>query len=752
MVAKSWKVVLQDQMPDGWAEEIDVFDGQIELMKQGKIDEKVFAETRLRRGAYGQRYDNGQRHDGVETRALNYPDPELFKGPDTIWHAPGMLRIKIPFGGVTPRQMEVLSVLAQEYSDNILHVTTRQDIQLHYIHIEDAPDIMRRLAAVGITTREACGNSVRNVTCCPIAGVCRDEKFDTTPYANALAFFLLGHDDVQDFGRKFKIAFSGCSEHGCGLAKMHDLGFIARTKVIDGVTKRGFAMYVGGGLGTVPQQAKLLTDFASEEEVFPITQAVCRIFARLGEKRNRNRARIKFLVEKLGIEELRRLVQEELPTIPPDQRWTGYLEEVEQYDERPIKPAVHLNGQARPDGFDEWYGSNVYHQRQEGYVTVTLNLPLGDYTAEQGIRIADIARQYCGGHIRLTVEQNIVLRWISEADLPALYADLKADQLATPGAGTIVDITTCPGTDTCKLGIASSRGLAGELRTRLTAKSASLPDAIKSLRIKVSGCFNSCGQHHLADLGFYGNSRRAGNRKVPHFQVVLGGQWDDNAGSYGLAVGAVPAKLIPDVFDAITDHYVNGRERGESFKSWVSRLGTRGARELIQPFMALPVYETQPHFFTDWGDVREYTIGDIGVGECAGEVVSLFSFEIAQAESQLFEAQIALDEGNFGRADELAYRAMVLAARSLVRVQFLDVGHETERIVEEFKNRFVATKLFYDQYAHSKFANYFLDRHNRDEGVVVDREVAHHLIEEGQLFIEAVHSCEAKLTGLASAN
>lgn len=752
MVAKSWKVLLQDQMPEGWAEEIDVFDGQIELMKQGKLDEKVFAETRLRRGAYGQRYDNGQRHDGVETRALSYPDAALFKGPDTIWHAPGMLRIKIPFGGVTPRQMEVLSVLGQEYSDNILHVTTRQDIQLHYIHIEDTPDIMRRLAAVGITTREACGNSVRNVTCCPIAGVCRDEKFDTTPYANALAFFLLGHDDVQDFGRKFKIAFSGCSEHGCGLAKMHDLGFIARTKVIDGVTKRGFAMYVGGGLGTVPQQAKLLTDFASEEEVFPITQAVCRIFARLGEKRNRNRARIKFLVEKLGIEELRRLVKEELPTIPPDQRWTGYLEEVEQYDERPLKPSIHLNGQARPDGFDEWYGSNVYHQRQEGYATVTINLPLGDFTAEQGIRLADIARQYCGGHIRFTVEQNIVLRWISEADLPALYLDLKAEQLATPGAGTIVDITTCPGTDTCKLGIASSRGLAGELRTRLTAKSASLPDAIKSLRIKVSGCFNSCGQHHLADLGFYGNSRRAGNRKVPHFQVVLGGQWDDNGGSYGLAVGAVPAKRVPDVLDAITDHYANGRERGESFKSWVSRLGTRGARELIQPFMTLPVYEEQPQFFTDWGDVREYTIGDIGVGECAGEVVSLFSFEIAQAESQLFEAQIALDEGNFGRADELAYRAMVLAARSLVRVQFLDVGHETERIVEEFKSRFVETKLFYDQYAHSKFANYFLDRHKRAEGVVVDREVAHHLIEEGQLFIEAVHSCEAKLTGLASAN
>ena len=223
----TWKDVLKDRMPLDWSEEIDLFEGQMELRRQDRFDEKVFAETRLRRGAYGQRYDNGHRHDGSLTRQLEFSEAPT-KGPDTEWHAPGMQRIKVPFGGLNPEQLDVLAELAEEYSDEILHVTTRQDIQLHFVHIEDTPDLMRRLASVGITTREACGNSVRNVTACPLAGVCHSETFDTTPYANALFEFLLGHDDVQDFGRKFKPAFSGCEHEACGLVKMHDIGYLAQ--------------------------------------------------------------------------------------------------------------------------------------------------------------------------------------------------------------------------------------------------------------------------------------------------------------------------------------------------------------------------------------------------------------------------------------------------------------------------------------------------------------------------------------------
>mgnify|MGYP001458965727 CR=1 FL=1 len=239
----TWKIQLQDRIPADLGHEIDVFEGQIELRKQGDFDEKLFAETRLRRGVYGQRYDNGQRFDGTVTKPLTFPEAET-KGPDTVWHAPGMLRIKIPFGGLNPAQMETLADLAEEYSDEICHITTRQDVQLHFIHVEDSPDLMRRLAAVGVTTREACGNSVRNVTACPLSGVCTTESFDVTPYAKACSRFLLGHPDAQDFGRKFKIAFSGCKGEACGLTNMHDMGAIGVVRTVDGVEQRGFELYV----------------------------------------------------------------------------------------------------------------------------------------------------------------------------------------------------------------------------------------------------------------------------------------------------------------------------------------------------------------------------------------------------------------------------------------------------------------------------------------------------------------------------
>src|SRR5690606_15396564 len=244
----------------------------------------------------------------------------------------------------TPRQMEVLAELADEYSDGILHVTTRQDFQLHFVHIEDTPDLMRRLAAVGITTQEACGNTVRNVTACPLAGICHDEPFDVTPYAKAMAYFLLGHPDTQDFGRKFKTAFSGCEQHACGLVSIHDLGLLARTREVDGKVQRGFTVFVGGGLGAIPHQARVLVEFATEDEIMPLAQAAARVFARLGEKKNRNRARLKFLVEQLGIDEFRRLVFEEREKLPHDERWTSYLPEVENYQETPVKTPVSLNG------------------------------------------------------------------------------------------------------------------------------------------------------------------------------------------------------------------------------------------------------------------------------------------------------------------------------------------------------------------------------------------------------------------------
>src|SRR5436305_2920235 len=328
----SWKEKLDGRVPDALVREIDIFETEITLRKQGKLEERLFAETRLRRGAYGQRYDNGQRSDGQKVQQLNFPSGNLTKGPVTMWDAPGMQRIKIPGGGLNAEQLEVMAELAEEYSDGIAHVTTRQDFQLHYIQIDDTPSLMRRLAAAGITTREACGNSVRNVTACPYAGVCADEAFDVTPYSQALAKFLLGHPDCQNFGRKFKPAFSGCSQHACGLTSLHDLGLIAATRIENGVEKRGFAMYVGGGLGAVPYQAKLFDSFVPPDELFPLAQAIARVFAKLCEKKNRNRARIKFLVQDLGIEKFKQLVLEERKNLHPDPRWNDYVKQVEAAD------------------------------------------------------------------------------------------------------------------------------------------------------------------------------------------------------------------------------------------------------------------------------------------------------------------------------------------------------------------------------------------------------------------------------------
>lgn len=738
---ETWKDRLAAEMPEALAREIEIFETQITMIKQGKLDEKVFAETRLRRGAYGQRYDNGQRHDGVQTQTLAFPCGDLVKGPDTVWDAPGMMRIKIPFGAVNPEQLEVLADLAEEYSDGVLHITTRQDIQLHFVHIGDTPDLMRRLAAVGITTREACGNSIRNVTACTIAGVCRDEPFDVTPYAKALTYYLLGHPDVQDFGRKFKIAFSGCSQHACGLTTMHDGGCIAKLRTDEnGQERRGFAVYVGGGLGAVPQAAKLFDEFVPEEELLPTFQAISRVFARLGEKRNRARARVKFLIKKLGIDEFKRLVLEERASLPEDGRWSAMIAETRDWEEGPLDTASDADTEVTDAAFRQWRESNVYQQKQPGYLTVTLRVPLGDLTTEQARALATLARRYTRGTLRFNVEQNLALRWISEADLFALYLALLPLGLAQPGAGSIADVTACPGTDTCKLGIASSRGLARELIGRLSANYDALHSAVRPLRIKISGCFNACGQHHVADIGFYGNSRTVNGYTVPHFQVVLGGQWTENGKTYGLGIGAVPSRRIPEVVDLITARYVSERDGEERFQDYIARVGKKAVRGMIEALQAVPEYSKDRTFYSDWGDPREFSLGDMGVGECAGEVVSLTDFDLADSEREVFEAQLALDDGDAPRAAALAYSSMVLAAKGLIKTNNIDIGDDTETIIGDFRRQFVETTLFFDKYAQGKFANYLFAAHDARDGAH-DMEGAHQLVEEAQLFIEAAHSC-----------
>jgi len=736
-----WAAQLAGKMPEALAREIDVFETEIALRKQGKLDERLFAETRLRRGTYGQRYDNGQRHDGQKVQEMKYPSGELTKGPNTMWDAPGMQRIKIPGGGLNAEQLETMADLAEEYSDGIAHVTTRQDFQLHYIHIDDTPSLMRRLAAAGITTREACGNSVRNVTACPYAGVCPDETFDVTPYSRALSRFLLGHPDCQNFGRKFKPAFSGCAQHACGLTSLHDIGFIAVKQVENGQEKIGFETYVGGGLGAVPYMAKLFDSFVPPEEILPLTQAVARVFGRLGEKKNRARARIKFLIQDLGIEKFRELVLEERKTLAHDPRWTEYITAALQEQEAPLKPGGEWP-ETTSEAFKRWLKGNTRAQKQKGYVTVTVALPLGDITSPQLRALADIVRRFTKETIRTTVEQNFALRWVSQSDLPALYKALEAAELAAPGAGTIVDIVSCPGTDTCKLGISSSRGLAAELRKQLAEKSFEMDEAVENLHIKISGCFNSCGQHHVADLGFYGVSRKVAGYAVPHFQVVLGGEWEHNAGSYGLPVAAIPSKNIPQVVTRLTERYVANRTDGETFKEFVKRIGKAELKTVLDDLARPPANDRS--FFSDWGDPREYSIEDIGKGECAGEVVSSVEFDLAAAERELFEAHLAFEKGQIDKASDVAYQSMLQAAKALVKIGNANISDDPDQIVSEFRTRYYDTQKFFDPFAGGKFAQYLFSAHDKAKEPRTP-DSTRYLIDESQLFIDAAHACYNRL-------
>lgn len=732
-----------------WVREIDVFETQLTLRREGRIDDKVFAETRLRRGAYGQRYDNGLRHDGREAQRLGF-DETLTKGPGTVWDAPGMQRIKLPYGCLTPKQLDVLCDLAEEYSDQVLHVTTRQDIQLHYVHLEDTPALMRRLASVGITTREACGNAVRNVTACPIAGVCKDEAFDVAPYAHAVAHFLLGHPGTQDLGRKFKVAFSGCQDKPCGLTGFHDIGCIARVRHDSGVPERGFSMYVGGGLGPIPHAAELLDEFVPLERVLPLSLAICRVFAKYGERENRSRARLKFLLKKVGIEEFKRLVANELENLEFDTRWASLMEEATRAscEGGPADLEVRVDESEPSDEASEtaaeidprFLQDNVMAQRQPGYNAITVRLPLGDLSPAQGRAIAALARRYCASDLRTTAEQNLLLRWVRDVDVAAVHAQLRRLGLHQPGAGTIVDVTACPGTDTCKLGISSSRGLARELEGSLRQHAEDMPPEVRGLHIKCSGCFNSCAQHHVADIGFLGVSRNVGGRRVPHFQLVLGGSWSDNAREFGLAIGAIPSKRVPHAVALLTQAFATERQGDESFQKWAHRAGKRRVKELMRELCDVPSFEQAPDLYRDWGDVRVYTTGDIGVGECAGEVISPAEFAFAESERLVFEAQLALDEGQPANAEAGARLAMHHAARAACLSLEPNLPDDAELVHSTFERLLGSTGEFDAASPGGRFSRYFVNA----SALSPSAQAARQRVEEARLFIDAAHAYHAK--------
>jgi sulfite reductase (ferredoxin) len=571
------------------AVEIDNFERETEAYLEGKGLGDDYRPFRLQHGVYGQRQDRNQ-----------------------------MVRVKIPHGSLTAHQMDVLADIVEKFSERpVGHVTTRQDIQFHFVKLDKTPTIMRMLAQAGLTTREAAGNTVRNVTADHLSGLCPDTIFDVTPYAEAVARYFLRHPVAQKLPRKFKIAFSACP-HDHGLIPIHDLGAMAVIRRENGVENKGFRVSVGGGLGPTPRVADVLDEFVPEEELVRTVEAVLRVFDRLGQRRNRNKARIKFLLARIGIEEFRRLVKEELAQMPPAEGGPYRVADVSLL----VEAAPHLSaasargdGRAPAPGFEAWAATNALPQKDSGYYMVYVTLPIGDLAVAQFRVLADMARRFSGGRLRVANNQNIVLRWVHAEDLSALHADLVRAGLAENGALTLSDVMTCPGADTCSQGITASKGLGHALREKIRENGTLSDPLVRQIRIKISGCPNSCGHHQIADIGFYGNSVHKNGRLVPAYHMMVGGN-GAGEGVIGKSVMKIAARYVPEAVMQLIEHYKSDRHEGEPFRDYVRRVGTGHLRELLDEYREMPEFERDPMAFVDWGATKFFDLEGMGEGEC----------------------------------------------------------------------------------------------------------------------------------------
>ena len=565
--------------------EIAVFEQRVHQLRHGEITEQQFRPFRLKHGTYGQRQPGFQ-----------------------------MLRVKVAAGVLKPSQLRVLARIADEYSTGRGHLTTRENVQFHFVKLEDVPAAMRLLADCGLTTREACGNTVRNVTACPVAGICPGEAFDVTPYALGVSRYLLRHPDFHDLPRKFKIAFSGCADDGgCSVAGIHDVGLIAQVRGSNGTARRGFKVLVGGGLGSLPTESAVLTDFLPEEELLPIIEAVLRVFTETGNRKNKFKARLKFVLREKGIEEFRRLVFEKRKTSQvPAEVFTV---------PSPIRPVLvkispapltlRLDNSAIDSEYDRWAEHNLMAQRQNGYGAIWIKLPAGTFHSRQMRGLADLLEKHNLTGVRIAINQDLVVPWVPLERARDTYHDLRSLDLAIPGALTISDVTGCPGATTCNLGITRSLTLADELSHALEGYD---DPEIKKLRIKISGCPNSCGHHHIADIGFYGNVRKIGDQQAPYYQLLLGGKVDADGVRFGRQIMSVPARPIPAIIRELLTFYQQDRQRGESFSEWVGRTPDNAVTERLRPLAT--VTSASEDIFLDWGDSETFSL-KLGRGECA---------------------------------------------------------------------------------------------------------------------------------------
>lgn len=628
---------------------------KIKAFREGKIHDERFRSLRLARGVYG------QRQPGVQ-----------------------MVRIKLPFGKVTFQQWLRIADVADEYGSGNMHLTTRQDIQIHYVSLDRTPQLWAELERDDITLREACGNTVRNVTASPNSGIDADEPFDVSPYAHALFAYFLRNPICQEMGRKIKISFSS-SDKDTAFSYIHDLGFIPK---LNEQGERGFKVMFAGGLGAQPFLASPIQEFLPEDQLIPYSESVLRVFDRYGERNNRNKARLKYLVQKLGLEEVLKLVEEERIA----NKVKTYKVDTDAVSQPEPPAAVDFGTAEIADqaDFQTWWATNVVEQKQKGFFGVYVKVLKGDIKTNKARAFIEAVEPFVANDIRITQNQNLLLKYVREEALPHLYNALKELDLAKVGYDSLADITTCPGTDTCNLGISNSMTLGAVLEDVVYQD---FPELVheKNIKIKISGCMNSCGQHGLAEIGFHGSSVKAAGKVVPAVQVMLGG------GTVGNGVGRVAERVIKvptkrahlAMADVLNDFKTNQLD-GENFHNYYDRKGKDHFYQLLKPLGDLTTL--QPEEFLDWGHEETFTTA-IGVGECAGVVIDLVTTLLVESEEKLAWAKKAIDNAAYADGIYHAYSTMVNSAKALLLDKGVNASTQAG-VIKEFDAQYVETAEF----------------------------------------------------------
>ena len=576
--------------------DIDKFIEMLERNRAGDLSDEVFRVFRLNNGIYGQRQGGTNQ----------------------------MVRVKVPYGSIRPEQLEMIGWLVDNYSRGWGHITTRQNIQFHYVQLDQIPEVLEHLASVGLTTREACGDTVRNVQGCHLAGACPHEKLDITPWAEAAYRHFVRNPISQRLPRKFKINFSGC-ESDCGQAMFNDVGVIGAVRQgADGTPESGFRVFIAGGLGTTPHPALALEDFTAREDLLPTIEACLRVFDQAGNRDNKLRARMKWLVDTLGFEEVQRRVFAQRKFLVASTSWPGGIPTEVQVDGDDPAGAgdpdtITAIGQGTPVSigigteYERWDRANVVRGTADGTVSLYAQAPLGDITGDQFRALAHLQRAL-GADVRLTNRQNVVFRGLHPDDLPLVYDRLNAIGMARPGAELARDVVACPGSDTCNLAVTQSRGLGHAIGERLEEEG--LAD-VGGVRINISGCPNSCGQHHASDIGFMGAERRANGRSAPGYQMLLGGYIGQEQMHFGAKALRLPARNAPEATARVIRRFTEERQAGEKFRDWMQRAGgARAVAEGLKDLDEFPAYEADPSFYVDFDETSPYTV-ETGASECA---------------------------------------------------------------------------------------------------------------------------------------